>query len=345
MKIAKPWRGGFIAALACLLLSNSIALAQSPSSSVRSQGGSFLGELKDMLHSPALSSFVQSKVVPGLRDSQWRDLPLNLQPQQGPVPDNYYRPRQTKPYYSDRNPYHGENSYNDNASGDTPSGNAPAAFRTLLPREVRALGRYDISVLIDRSGSMSTQDCPSPYSPDMAISRWDWCREQTAYLARETSSLSRTITVVPFANKAQRFEHATAADIHGIFSMTSPRGSTNLAGALKIELETYIQAKEAGIRMRPLMIAVISDGVPSSKAAVKRVIADATRRLSNPDEIRITFLQVGTDDSGTRFLQELDRDLLDEGAVADIVKTRDFNQLLYTGLPAALASSLSDRAF
>lgn len=340
-------------ASAGLLQVYSGALAQGASSSVQSNG-SFFCELKNMIQSPAFTNFVQSKFGPGSRSGQWQQ----QQQQAFPAADQFsgqYSQTYSNQYdnqYTGRYPASNSNwqtgggfrsSRSDN--GAAYNSNTPTAFRALLPQEARALGRYDISVLIDSSASMSTTDCPSPFFPGRAISRWEWCREQTSYLARATSSLSSNITIVPFSNKFRRFEHARAADIPAIFNNTTPGGSTNLADALKGELQHYVQLKEAGYATHPLMIAVISDGVPNSKGAVKKAIAEATRHMTNPDEIKITFLQVGTDSSGTRFLQELDRDLMNEGASADIVRTRDFNQLVYSGLPAALAMSLSERAY
>jgi hypothetical protein len=334
-----------VALLVCLLSPTPSAIAQGASSNVG--GGGFLGELRNVVTSPQFGQFIRTTVGSRLGNRQpappyYGNANRNFVPYQGqPYPSS---PNQSWPYQS--SPYQGTAVQDFSRGNDSYQSSAsPTAFRALVPSEARALGRYDISVLIDRSGSMTEQDCPSPYSPGMAISRWDWCREQTSYLARETSALSRAITIVPFSSRSQRYENARPSDIHGIFSMTSPGGGTNLAGALQEELEYYQQGKAAGVRTRPLMIAVISDGVPSSKASVKRAIIDATRRMTRPDEIQITFLQVGTANSGNKFLAEVDHELMSEGATADIVSARDFRQVMYAGLPSALASSLSDRRY
>lgn len=342
MKIRSWKRCGALAALFVVLLSSSSAIAQESAST---RTGSFFGELKELMRSPGLTDFVQSKL--GAAPGNMRPLRSFPSPQQQgffePARRDRYNPAPIPSYTPAPGSSYAGNIQNDRRDfGGSPS---PTAFRALVPAETRLLARYDIAVLIDRSGSMSTQDCPSPYAPGMSVSRWQWCRDQTAYLARETRNLSKSITVVPFANKAQRFEGSTPADIHGIFAATAPGGATNLAAALKGELNRYFEAREAGIRVRPLMIAVISDGVPSSKSAVRKAITEATRRMTSPDEIRISFFQVGGDYEGTRFLHELDRELVNDGAATDIVRTSDFSQLMYTGLPAALAGSLADRRY
>ncbi|MBY0549215.1 MAG: VWA domain-containing protein [Candidatus Obscuribacterales bacterium] len=319
-----------------LALSPLAAIGQE-STSART-GGGFMGELKEFLTSPALNQYVRTKVapgygtpayVPGYAAGGWQATP--------PVRPSYPSPSRFSAYAT-------ESAAPMMTADPRRDSGSPAAFRTLLPAEARSLGRYDISVLIDRSGSMTTHDCPSPYS-GAPISRWNWCREQTAYLARETNALSRGITVVPFATDFKRYERANVRDIHNIFAMSTPGGGTNLAEALKNELDTYFYEKENGRRNRPLMIAVISDGAPSSKNAVKKAIKEATKKMTRPDEIKITFLQVGNEQGGANFLRELDFDLAHQGARTDIVGARDFRQLLYTGLPAALAASVSDRPY
>jgi hypothetical protein len=154
---------------------------------------------------------------------------------------------------------------------------------------------------------MNTRDCPDPYTGDYGgISRWEWCREQTAMLARQAAAaLPDGITVVPFSSKSVRYENVSPQSINNIFNTTSPEGSTNLAGALKNEFERYFQDRDAGLRSRPLMIAVITDGVPDSKGAVRKVIEEATRRMVKAGEIRICFFLIGDDHSGADFVDEL----------------------------------------
>lgn len=320
-------------------LSPPLAAIGQESTTSANTGGGFLGELKEFFNSPALNQYVRTKVAPNIYSAPTYGVPGYGAGALQSAPSERSRGARPHPAYASDTGIPGMSAdLRRDAVG------APTAFRALLPTEARLLGRYDISVLIDRSGSMTTHDCPSPYSRE-PISRWNWCREQTAYLAREAGLLSRGITVVPFATDFKRYERASVRDIHNIFAMSTPGGGTNLAEALKNELDTYFYEKENGRRNRPLMIAVISDGAPSSKGAVKKAIKEATRRMTRPDEIKITFLQVGNEQGGSNFLRELDSDLASQGARTDIVGARDFRQLLYTGLPAALAAFVSDRPY
>lgn len=313
---------------------------------VAAQGTGFWGELKEMISSPALNQYVRTKVAPssvpspggfapvgrGNNYSGWDAMSMPRSQSQQP----YLQPQYGQQRYAQQQ--YGQQQYSQQ-NVQQPFSSGTPAFRAMLPRESRALARYDISVLIDRSGSMTTADCPSPFGMGN-ISRWDWCKNQTAYLARETNAVARNVTVVPFAADFKRFSQARAADIHGIFQMSTPEGGTNLGDALRNELDTYFYERDNGRRTRPLLIAVISDGDPSNKSTVKRAIKEATKNMRSPGEIKITFLQVGRERSGTNFLREVDNDLTSQGATVDIVEAHEFDELLHMGLPGALASTI-----
>ncbi len=46
---------------------------------------------------------------------------------------------------------------------------------------------------------------------------------------------------------------------------------------------------------KPLAIAIVSDGDPNDEDKVAEVIKEATWQMRSPDQISITFLQVGHD--------------------------------------------------
>ena len=220
-----------------------------------------------------------------------------------------------------------------------PSENGITISKRLAPSELRQLSRYDLTVLIDRSGSMNTRDCPDPFTGDYGgISRWQWCREQTAMLARQTAAaLPDGITVVPFSSKAVRYENVSAQSINNIFNTSSPEGSTNLAGALKNEFDRYFQDRDAGLRKRPMMIAVITDGVPDSKGAVRKVIEEATQRLVKAGEIRICFFLIGDDRGGADFVDELVDSFDANPSNIHMIVRHPFAEVNQVGLPRSLA--------
>lgn len=224
--------------------------------------------------------------------------------------------------------------------------------KQLGPRELNLLSSRDVVILIDKSGSMGDRDCPAParglrFLPrigltDEAISRWEWCENELITMSQMASgALRQGIRVVLFASDQSVYDKVRFSEIPRIFKSTWPAGSTNAAPALRTQLEAYFANRVAG-RSRPVVIAVITDGLPNNTRAVKKAIIDATASMQRPDEIAITFLQVGADRKGINLVHELDDDLVRQGAVFDIVDCKDFSDLLNVGLGRALADAINE---
>ncbi|MBX9688906.1 MAG: VWA domain-containing protein, partial [Candidatus Obscuribacterales bacterium] len=231
-------------------------------------------------------------------------------------------------------------AYNPTAFSSSAS-DAPVAFaKKLAPTELKQLSRYDISVLIDSSGSMSTKDCPDQIQFGNTISRWEWCRQQTTMLARQTAgAMPAGITILPFANNWNRFSNASVQDINRIFSGSKPDGSTNLANALKAELDRYFQERDSGMRSRPLMITIITDGAADNKGAIRRMLQAANSRLNRADELKVVFFLIGEDQSGADFVDQLAHE-----QNLNIVSEHTFNEVNNLGLPRSLVMSLNNRS-
>lgn len=224
--------------------------------------------------------------------------------------------------------------------------------KKLGARELNLLSTRDVVILIDKSGSMGDKDCPPPakglrFIPrgndsEDAVSRWDWCEGELFDLSQSAAgALRQGLRVVMFASDQQVYDHVRVNQIPQIFHTNYPEGSTNAAPALRAQIDQYFGNKSTG-RSRPMVIAVITDGLPSNTKALKKVIIDATTAMQRPDEIAITFLQVGTDKKGIHLVHELDDDLPRQGASFDIVDCKDFPDLLNQGLGRALADAISE---
>jgi hypothetical protein len=87
---------------------------------------------------------------------------------------------------------------------------------------------------------------------------------------------------------------------------------------------------------------MITDGLPTSAPALKTELIDATRQMKRPGELKFTFFQVGGDPQGIGFMRDLDSNLMQEGAIFDIVSSKTFPELLQTGLAKSLADSLAE---
>lgn len=236
----------------------------------------------------------------------------------------------------------------------TPERGMPRTTTTLSLPELRLLTSRDIVVVIDKSGSMDTRDCPTNSSMPWQLrlplalisgggagraSRWEWCAQQSMDLAQQTAQISpQGLTIVLFADHARVFERVNPRSLPLIFSNNSPGGGTNMAAAVKGQLADYFRRKGQG-RTKPLVMAVISDGAATSPGAVREAIIGAANRIENPKEIAITFLQVGNDRKGAGDIERMDNRLGSE-ARFDIVHSRSFAELQHTGLARALVDAV-----
>lgn len=238
-----------------------------------------------------------------------------------------------------------------------PSSGQTASFSVALSRkELSFLGDHDVDILIDKSKSMATVDCLSAAgdSPLAAIlsgwpkrnngqlvSRWDWCRQQSLDFSRQTANvLANGVEIVPFSSKFNIYKHCGAADVAEVFADNRPDGGTNLAPALKKELDDYFARRDANAgAVKPLVVAIITDGAPSSTSAVRREIIEASSKMKSADEITIVFLQIGHDPDGVRFLQDVSSDEFLQSIAYRIVRIKSFEELQQTGLGRALVDA------
>ncbi len=217
----------------------------------------------------------------------------------------------------------------------------------LAPQDLVHLQGKQVTIVMDRSGSMRTEDCAMPmslgFSP-RSMSRWDWCLNQTVDLARQTARvLPGGMTLVFFSGSDSVYHNVRADMILPLFSQNSPDGGTNLVGALKHQLDDYFRSQSMG-NNQPLVLAVVTDGDPDSPRALKELIVDATQRMTAPGQISINFLQVGNDSRATDLLDELDNGLVQRGAAYDIVSVTPFREVMARGLARSLVAAVQSPA-
>lgn len=204
------------------------------------------------------------------------------------------------------------------------------------------LMKYDFIVLIDKSGSMVTPDCPG------GKSRWAYAQELTMALAAKCAEYDQDgATVGFFAKSVKLYSNITGAveQVQKIFAENEPSGSTDTALAVKTVLDQYFASKAAGnveAPAKPIILIVVTDGQPDSKEDLKKVIIDATLKMDADEEIGISFFQIGEDQNATKFLRELDDELVPQGAKFDIVDTKTTDELDNMTLTEALIAALED---
>ncbi len=196
----------------------------------------------------------------------------------------------------------------------------------------------DYTLIIDKSGSMSTPDQVG------GRSRWEIAQESTLALARKCEQFDPDgITVYVFSGRFKRYENVTSAKVAQIFLENDPAGTTNLAGVLQDALNNYFQSKAAGTtKPNGETILVITDGEPDDRKAVFEVIINATRQMERDEELAISMIQVGSDAQATKFLKALDDQLQSVGAKFDICDTVTLDDLEDMSLADVLMNAITD---
>ncbi|MEA5506653.1 VWA domain-containing protein [Halotia wernerae UHCC 0503] len=196
----------------------------------------------------------------------------------------------------------------------------------------------DYTLIIDKSGSMSTPDQVG------GRSRWEIAQESTLALARKCEQFDPDgITIYVFSGRFKRYDDVTSAKVAQIFLENDPSGTTNLAGVLQDALNNYFQRKTAG-KTKPNgeTILVITDGEPDDRKAVFEVIINATRQMERDEELGISMIQVGSDSQATKFLKALDDQLQGVGAKFDICDTVTLDDLEDMSLADVLMNAITD---
>ena len=222
----------------------------------------------------------------------------------------------------------------------------------VVPLELSPLSSHDVVLIIDKSHSMAISDCfpvvadNTTQKLDEPMSRWHWCHEQTLQLAKKSKmSLPNALTVVLFAKTFTTYKNTDLGSLETIFASNKPAGRTDAAAAVSSQIEDYFAKRSnLGDPIRPLLIAIISDGCPDNPNLLCHVIAQATQRMNKPGEISITFLQVGNDRRAIDLLKQLQNGLLDQNAKFNIVSVIPFPELNKIGLPQALVNVTSNHS-
>lgn len=196
----------------------------------------------------------------------------------------------------------------------------------------------DYTLIIDKSGSMSTPDQTG------GRSRWQAAQESTLAVARKCEQFDPDgITLYLFSGRFKRFDNVTSSKVAQIFQENDPSGTTDLASVLKDATDNYFQRKAAGqTKANGETILVVTDGEPDDRKAVMRVIIEASRHMDRDEELAISFIQVGTDQTATKFLKALDDELQGAGSKFDIVDTVTLDDMEGMTLTEVLLNAISD---
>lgn len=208
--------------------------------------------------------------------------------------------------------------------------------RPLTSSELTVLSKYDVVIVLDKSGSMDERDCPG------GMSRWDWCRDQMMSLTAQISSVFKNgITVALYSSDYDIFRNVDLGYVNRIFGENGPSGGTYTGKVMEAVFDDYFARRASNPATRKLLVQVVTDGDPSDKGALIAAIARASQMINSPGEITVNFLQIGHEEAGARTLAKLDSNMASEGAKFDIVRVEPFAAVEREGLPRALADAIN----
>ncbi|MBE9041612.1 VWA domain-containing protein [Oscillatoriales cyanobacterium LEGE 11467] len=200
------------------------------------------------------------------------------------------------------------------------------------------LENRDYTLIIDKSGSMSTQDQAERKS------RWEAVQESTFALAKKCEEFDPDgITVYVFSSRFRRYDNVTADKVTEIFQENEPVGRTDLFSVLKDALDNYFGRKSRGeAKENGEIFLVITDGEPNDRKGVMKLLIEASRQIDKDEELGISFVQVGNDPKVTEFLKALDDRLEGAGAKFDIVDTVPLDRMKGATLSEVLLNAILD---
>lgn len=189
----------------------------------------------------------------------------------------------------------------------------------------------DLVFMVDISGSMND------FENTVNVSRWEWCQKQIESFSSINSEKMKNGFSICLFNDGHKFEpNCTLRNLQRCFHSVQPEGNTNLGAPMQIILDKYLD----GSRVRPLVIVVMTDGLPNRGKNVEQLIIGTTNRIHNNKEIRITFLEIGDEFESNTLLTTLDEKLTTMGAKHDIVQVFPFGILRELGLRKVLESTI-----
>lgn len=225
----------------------------------------------------------------------------------------------------------------------------------------RMLKEYDVALLIDSSHSMGYEYAPpeefletmsdvapsKPITSGHSSSRWEWCRAHTADLTKNSMEvLNHGPRLTVFGDHSIMYKDVVDEEsVAKVFTKLRPKGGTYAARALNQELNGYFHNRKInGLKTKPLLIAMITDGSLSDLMSSRQALVNATKKMNRSDEIAVVILKVGEDPKAPETLDLLDNRLVSKyNAKFDIVEVKSFDELNDRGIAAVLADVMKER--
>lgn len=180
----------------------------------------------------------------------------------------------------------------------------------------------DMGLLIDTSGSMSKV-------LKNGLTRLKAVQENATALCREMETYDKDgILIGRFAGKVKINDATTSETLETMFLEYRAMGGTNTKEAVEKAADIMLAKRKAdGAAAKPACLVVFTDGVPDDKVGLAQVIVDITKRIKDRSEFGILFVQVGDEPDAAAYLDKLNNDLTQAGALHDIVAVEKLENL------------------
>jgi len=183
-------------------------------------------------------------------------------------------------------------------------------FQSLAERQTR-----DYVLMVDKSGSMAGK-------------RWDEARKAVEALAPQvTRACPLGISLYFFNDECIRIDNITTAEqVAGFFAKEKPDRGTNLHLAIKHAFGVHKRAKKG---MQPETWLIITDGAPDKPTHVWQLLKEESKQFRTPDEVTVSFIQIGNDEHATEYLRKMRGSLpfVDTLTSEDLPKRENFSTL------------------
>jgi uncharacterized protein with von Willebrand factor type A (vWA) domain len=200
------------------------------------------------------------------------------------------------------------------------------------------LTKYDITLLVDKSGSMTQSDG--------GTSRWENMQKSAIALTTFTTQYNKDgITLGFFDIQNTLYEKVTSDKVAQLFKDNSPMGASDVSTTLKKVLDSYIKhTVEGGIATKPLIVLCVVSGEFNEKS-LNQVLTETAKKLDNSGELKITFIQIGKDPKIATALEHLEtviNTVNKKGEKINIVAVKPLKKILNMSLEEVLKASLTD---
>jgi hypothetical protein len=205
-------------------------------------------------------------------------------------------------------------------------------------KELKTLNQYEVTVLLDRSASMDDAHAGCPGD----MTKWMWCKQQIDNLFLSTDRvLDGGFNMVLFNNTFQIRNGVTLWELKQIFDRVKPEGAEkNLAAPLRAVLNDY--AKRRNEKTKRSAILVLTDGLQNAGEPLQEVLIEASKNISKPGEVSITFLQVGESITAEELFDDLDHNLVAKGASHHLVNFKPFSEVRNKGVLWELLAAIRE---